>query len=159
VDDTTKPQDASVTILADKVCKLKNRKNEWTNHSYRVIDGIIDKSQEPISWITNALDLDAYEIAYIYKQRWEIEVFFKFLKQHLNLKHLVSRTENGIKVMLYITLILAILLIVYKKKNKIKGYKIAKLNFEIELDNELTKEIVILCGGNPNKAKYLWNTS
>ncbi|MFM7023519.1 MAG: transposase [Flavobacteriales bacterium] len=31
-------------------------------------------------------------------QRWEIEIFFKFLKQHLNFNHLVCRNENGIKV-------------------------------------------------------------
>ena len=37
--------------------------------------------------------------------------------------------------------------------------KFAKLKFEIALDNELIKEIVKLCGGNPNKAQYLWNSS
>jgi IS4 transposase len=108
--------------------------------------------------ISNILDLTAYEIAAMYKQRWDIEVFFKFLKQHLNLKHIVSRNENAIKVMVYMTLILAILIIVYKKTNDIKSFKIAKLKFEIELDNLIIKEIVKLCGGNPNKAKHLWNT-
>jgi IS4 transposase len=67
------------------------------------------------------------EIAEIYRQRWDIEVFFRYLKQNLNLKHIVSRNENAIKVMLYMTLILSILIIVYKKKNKISSYKIAKL--------------------------------
>jgi hypothetical protein len=56
-------------------------------------------------------------------------------------------------------MILAILLIVYKKLNKMKGYKIPKLKFEIELDNSIIKEIVILCGGNPDMAKHLWNTT
>ena len=95
----------------------------------------------------------------MYKQRWEIEVFFKFLKQHLNLKHIISRNDNAIKVMIYMTLILSMLLIVYKKLNKITGFKIAKLKFEIELDNLLIKEIVQLCGGDPRKAQHLWNSS
>ena len=86
-------------------------------------------------------------------------MFFKFIKQHLNVKYLVSRNINGIKVMIYMTMILAILILTYKKLNKIKGFKMAKLKFEIELDNSLIKEIVILCGGNPEKARYLWSSA
>jgi IS4 transposase len=65
------------------------------------------------------LEEDAYVIASIYKQRWEIEVFFKFIKQHLNVTHLVSREKNGIEVMLYMTMIAAILILAFKKLNKI----------------------------------------
>jgi hypothetical protein len=61
--------------------------------------------------------------------------------------------------MLYMTMITAILILVFKKLNKIDGYKIAKLKFEIQLDNLLIKEIVLLCGGDPAKASHLWNTS
>ena len=146
-------------ILTDRVGKLKDKDHLFTKNEFRLIEGEIKETGEPIYWITNVLDLSPYEIAAIYKQRWEIEVFFKFIKQNLNFKHFVSRSENGIKVMLYMTLIAAILLIVYKKKNKISSFKIAKLNFEIELDNELTKEIVILCGGDPAKAPHLFNSS
>lgn len=84
--------------------------------------------------------------------------FFKFIKQHLNVKHLVSRDENGLKVMIYMTMILAILIIAYKKINNIKGFKIAKLKFELELENDIIKTIVVLCGGNPNKAAYLFRS-
>ena len=59
-------------------------------------------------------------------------------------------------VMIYMTVILAVLMLVYKKLNGIKSYKIAKLNFEIELDNEMIKAIVILCGGNPDNAAHLF---
>jgi hypothetical protein len=71
----------------------------------------------------------------------------------------VSRDLNGIKVMIYMTMILAILLIAYKKLNKIKEFKIAKLRFEIELENEIIKTIVLLCNGDPNMAPHLFNTS
>jgi len=80
-------------------------------------------------------------------------------KAALNAKHLVSRDENGIKVMIYMTMILATMLLVYKKINKIKGFKIAKLRFEIELENEIIKEIVILCAEDPTKAPRLFNSS
>ena len=156
---SNKPKKSTITIISDKVGKLKSQNNKWTSQDFRLITATINKTQEEISWITNVLDVSAYDLADIYKKRWDIEVFFKFLKQHLNLNHLVSRTINGMKVMLYMTLILAILIIVYKKKNKIETYKIAKLKFEIELDNELIKLIVQTCGGDPNKAHYLWNSS
>ena len=55
-------------------------------------------------------------------------------------------------------MILAILIIAYKKFNNIKGFKIAKLRFEIELENEMIKTIVMLCGGDPNKANHLFNS-
>jgi hypothetical protein len=51
--------------------------------------------------------------------------------------------------MLYMTLILSILILVYKKKNKLTGFKIVKLKVAKELENYLIKEIVILSGGNP----------
>jgi hypothetical protein len=47
------------------------------------------------------------------------------------------------------TMILAILIIAYKKINTIKRFKMAKLKFEIKLENEIIKIIVTLCGGDP----------
>ena len=72
------------------------------------------------------------------------------------MSHLVSRNENGIKVMIYMTMILATLIIVYRKKNRMKGFKIPKLSFSIELENEIIKSIVILCVGDPLKAPHLF---
>ncbi len=128
-------------------------------YTYRVIRGILDATGEKICFITNLMDEEAYVISQWYKQRWEIEVFFRFIKQHLNASHLVSRSENGIKVMIYMTMITAVLLLAYKKINRMKGYKIMKLKFETELETDIIKEIVILCGGDPNKASYLFSTA
>ena len=47
------------------------------------------------------------------------------------------------------------LLLAYKKINKLKGFKIAKLKFETELETDIIKTIVLLCGGDPNKAPHL----
>ena len=156
---TEKPEDASVTLNSDISGQLINKQAQNTSHTYRVIRGTIDATGEPVCFISNMQDENAYTIAKIYKERWEIEVFFKFLKQHLNLNHLVSRTTNGIKVMIYMTLILAILIIVFKKLNKIGSYKIAKLQFELELEKDIIKAIVELCGGDPNKAPHLFSSA
>jgi hypothetical protein len=154
-----KPQESTVTIISDEIGYLSARKGNKTSNQFRLIKAVIDATGVEICFVTNLLEEDAYLIADFYKQRWEIEIFFKFIKQHLNAKHLVSRDINGIKVMILMTMIVAILILTYKKLNKIKGYKTAKLKFEIELDNSIIKEIIVMCGGNPNKAKHLWNTS
>lgn len=153
-----KPNNSTVTLTSDITGNLINQDEKPTQAKYRVIKGTIDATGEPICFVTNILDEDAYLISSWYRQRWEIEVFFKFIKQHLNAKHLVSRSPNGIKVMVYMTMILATLIIVYKKLNKIKSYKIAKLKFELELDNEAIKNIVIMCGGDPHKAPHIFNS-
>ncbi|MBN8858126.1 MAG: transposase [Sphingobacteriales bacterium] len=101
----------------------------------------LDKSGAPICFVTYIINEEAYLIAAWYKQRWEIEVFFKFIKQHLNVNHLVSRNINGIKVMIYVTMILAILIIAYKKINRIKRFKIARLKFELEPETEIMCEV------------------
>ena len=153
-----KPDRNTVTIQSDEIVFLINKKEKQTQCKHRLIKGTIDESGQKICFVTNMLEEEAYNITELYRQRWEIEVFFKFIKQHLNVKHLVSRNENGMKVMIYMTMILATLLIVYKKINKIKSYKIAKLKFEIELENEAIKTIVLLCGGDPDKAAHFFNS-
>jgi hypothetical protein len=154
-----KPKNSTVTVISDQVGKLISKQQKVTEQQYRIINATIDSSGEQICFVSNILHEDAYLIASWYKQRWEIEVFFKFIKQHLSAKHLVSRDENGIKVMLYMTMILAILIIAYKKINRLKGFKITKLKFEVELENELIKEIVILCGGDPALAPHIFNST
>ena len=154
-----KPAGSSLTIISDKIGWLSSGGKKRAKHLYRVITATIDKSGELICLVTNMLEEEGYLVASRYKRRWEIEVFFKFIKQHLNVKHLVSRTENGIKVMIYMTMILAILILAYKKINRLKGFKIAKLKFEIELENEIIKEIVKLCGGDPTRAPSLFSSA
>ena len=57
---------------------------------------------------------------------------------------MLSRNENGIKVIMYMTLITAILLIVYKKLNGLKGYKIPKLKFAQELEILIIKNMGVI---------------
>ena len=142
---------ATLHLKKDLIVKLKDESGSWEEAEFRLITAKTISNQTELAFLTNNLELTAKEITDLYKKRWDIEVFFKFLKQELNFKHFLSRTENGIKVMLYTTLILTLLLIVFKERNGIDGYKIAKLKFAIELETELVKEIVIRCGGDISK--------
>ena len=98
--------------------------------------------------MTNEFELSAKEIADYYRKRWDISVF-RFLKQELNLSHLVSMNKNGIEVMIYMTMIASMLLLIYKKVNDL-GYKTAKRRIAMEIRDMITAILIILLG-NPDK--------
>ena len=139
-----------------KINFIKRGSNKPIETPFRLIKSVRKETKAPIYFITNNFELTPYEIANIYKKRWEIEVYFKFIKQELNFKHLVNRSMNGIKVMMYMTMIMSILIEIYKKENNKKGYKIVKLEIVNEIYDSLLREVVILSGGDPNLiTKYL----
>lgn len=148
----------TLKILSDQKVNLFHEKNFLLKEPFRLIKAESKKTAEILFFLTNIDDLGADEITSIYRKRWDIEVFFKFIKQHLHFKHFLNYSENGIKVMMYMTMITAILLLIYKKINEIKSYKIAKFQFVEELNMEIIKEIVVICDGDPSKSP-LFNTT
>ncbi len=143
----------TLKIISDCWVYLYTMYSKRTKHPVRLIKAVKKENKETITFITNIKTIDVKEITEIYRSRWEIEVFFKFIKQHLNFSHLVNRTENGIRSILYITMTVAILLQQYKKEKKLKGYKIAKQKFSQDLERDIIYHIVVLCGGNVQKAR------
>jgi IS4 transposase len=69
-----------------------------------------DGSQRSLTLLTNHLSLPAEEIAAIYKERWQIELFFKALKQNLTLRSFVGTNENALKTQIWTALIALLLL-------------------------------------------------
>jgi hypothetical protein len=124
-------------------------KHELTNGAFRLVV-VESKTEEGKQYwfLTNDYNLSAKEIAQAYRRRWDIEVFFRFLKQELNVSHLVSLNKNGIEVILYMTLIVAMMVLIYKKAN-IVGYKTAKRRFAMEVRDLAIALIVVQCGGDP----------
>ena len=112
-----------------------------SKHLYRVVIFSPGDTKEDIVVATNIpeTDMSAQEVAELYRKRWDIEVFFRFIKQTLDFSHLVNRTENGIMSMMYIKLICAILLIAFRKLNNIKGYKDAKRALSLVILKEMAK--------------------
>jgi hypothetical protein len=158
---TIPEETATLKIVSDDWCQFYGVRRSKPKHLFRRIEAIRLEDNEPIVFITNIENLTAIDITELYKRRWDIEVFFKFIKQLLNFNHLISRNENGIKVILYVTMIASILLTAYKKLNYLDGFKIPKQKFSNELENEIVKELVRLCGGNTEKLNdfLLCNTS
>lgn len=90
---------------------------------FRCIEGQLKRklTNQKILFLTNIFDIPANDIAEIYKERWAIERFFRFIKQNLNFSHFFAYNLNGIQVMLYMMLIAAIILMVYIQQNQMKG--------------------------------------
>jgi len=61
-------------------------------------------------FLTNDMDREAEEIAAIYKERWEVELFFKWIKQHLKVKAFWGTSMNAVYSQIWVALILTILL-------------------------------------------------
>ena len=125
-------------------------KQTLVEEPFRLI--IVQSKNEPEKqfwFISNNFELPAKEVAQAYRRRWDIEVFFRFIKQELNVSHLISLNKNGIQVIMYMTLIVAMLILIYKHANGI-GYKTAKRRFKMEIRDLVIALIVVKCGGNPN---------
>ena len=96
-------------VLSDKEVFLGGI-NTKMQHSVRIIQ-VIDSSNGERSYIvTNRFDLTAEEIAQIYRLRWRIEIFFKWIKQHLKIKNFFGTSFNAVLNQIYSALILFCLL-------------------------------------------------
>ena len=145
-------KDSKVNLYTGKAINNKkgniHYRHELVDTPFRLIIAKT-KTEEPKEFwfITNEFNLSAKEITQAYRRRWDIEVFFRFIKQELNVSHLVSLNKNGIQVMLYMTLIVAMLILIYKKANNL-SYKTAKRRCKMELRNLAIAMIVVICDGN-----------
>ena len=152
--ESTLIKDAKVKLYTGAPIKNKrgniHYREELVDTEFRLVIVKSKTNEEQQYWfLTNDFDLSAKEIAQAYRRRWDIEVFFRFIKQELNVSHLVSLNKNGIEVMMYMTLIVAMLILIYKKANNI-GYKTAKRRMAMEVRNLAIALIVTKCGGNPD---------
>lgn len=71
-------------------------------------------------FLSNNLTLPPEEIALLYKYRWKIELFFKWIKQHLKIKSFWGTSANAVKTQIYIAIITYVLVIIIKAKMKLK---------------------------------------
>lgn len=136
-------------VLVNNKQGNKHYREELVDEHFRlvVVESKAKEGKEYL-FLTNDFKHSAKEIAHAYRRRWDIEVFFRFLKQELNVSHLVSLNKNGMQVILYMTLTVAMMVLMYKKANNI-GYKTAKRRFAMEVRDLAIALIVVQCGGDP----------
>lgn len=60
-----------------------------------------DEQMRELVFLTNAIHISALQVAELYKNRWQVELFFKWLKQHLKIKKFWGTTENAVRIQIY----------------------------------------------------------
>jgi IS4 transposase len=86
-----------------------------TKHAFRMVE-TADSEGNLLILVTNRFDLTCDEISDIYRSRWAIETFFKWMKQHLRLKHFYGTSEQAVRNQVWIALIAFCLLVLIKRE-------------------------------------------
>jgi len=105
-------RDCKVLLGKDGVSKMKN--------PLRLIEAT-DTEGKPVIIITNNFILSAEEIGDIYRYRWQIEIFFKWMKQHMRVKHFYGYSRQAVELQLYIALITYCMLVLIQRKTGYEG--------------------------------------
>ena len=114
-------------VLAESELKLGHKKprggadNPLYDTALREV-AVAREGKAPLILVTNDFTRSAHQIAALYKQRWQIELFFKWIKQNLKVKRFWGRSENAVRIQLYVALI-AFLLLRWLKTQTASAYK------------------------------------
>ena len=111
------PKDKDAGIRADQTVALVTykSKNDYPEKLRRV--SYVDKERgKRLVFLTNNFTLPAHTVAEIYKQRWQVELFFKWVKQHLRIKSFYGTSINAVKSQIWVALSIYLLVVIAKKK-------------------------------------------
>lgn len=105
------PKDSN--IVSDRIghlpTRLANSRKNPLQVPVREI-GVIIESGKQLRIVTNDLDAPAEQIAELYKQRWQIELFFRWVKQTLRIRHFIGVSENAVRIQIAVALIAFLIL-------------------------------------------------
>jgi hypothetical protein len=118
------PKDSD--ILRDEVILLTSQQEMGKDALLRRIEVWLEDKQETMVFVTNNFTLAASTIAAIYKERWQIELFFKAIKQSLKIKTFVGTSENAVQTQIW-TALIAMLLLKYLQMRSSFGWSLSNL--------------------------------
>ena len=99
-------------------------------------------------FITNAFHLSAKTVADIYKQRWQIEVFFKWIKQNLKIRSFLGTSRNAVMTQIWAALCMALLL-AYLKFTARLSWSVQQILRLLQINLFMRRDMMTLLGGNP----------
>ncbi len=125
VEEREPPQNRN--IVKDQIIRLTGTgAQEKCPHLLRRVEAIREDTGETLVFLTNHLGLGASTIAAIYKDRWQIELFFKAIKQNLKIKTFVGTSANAVKTQIW-TALIAMLLLRYLQMSSKFGWSLSNL--------------------------------
>lgn len=115
-----------MNILADETIRLTGAHGHRCPHLLRRIEAVREDTGEVLAFLTNHPRLAAGTVAAIYKERWQVELLFKALKQNLRLKTFVGTSPNAVKTQIWCALI-SLLLLRYLQLRSRFGWSLSNL--------------------------------
>jgi putative transposase len=106
-------------LCSDQTIMLTSTKGQLCPYRLRRIGYRDPKTKEFYVFLTNNFKLSAKTIADIYKERWQIEIFFRWIKQNLKIKAFFGNSRNAVMTQIYVALIAYLLLCMFKYLSKI----------------------------------------
>jgi hypothetical protein len=113
----SRPVDKTTGLRFDQTIALDGfyTRQEYPQHLRRV--GFVDlENAKQFVFLTNHFVLPALTIAALYKQRWKVELFFKWIKQHLRIRHFYGTSENAVKTQIWTAVCVYVLAAIVKKE-------------------------------------------
>jgi transposase len=117
----SRPVDKSTGLRCDQTIRLTSN---WSIKSYpralrriRIYDA---ENKVALVLLTNQFDLPTYIIAELYKKRWQVELFFKWIKQHLRIRSFYGRSENAVRCQIWSAICAYLLVAIARKQLKIQ---------------------------------------
>lgn len=120
------PVPPNSVILRDQVIIMPGQKRCGPEAHFRRVEKWDEDKKEVIVFVTNHHDLDALTVTEIYRERWQIELFFKSLKQLLKIKTFVGTSENAVHLQIW-TALITMLIIRYLRLRSTFGWSISNL--------------------------------
>jgi len=109
--------DRTTGIICDQTIALDGH---YSRHHYperlRRVRFRDPETGKALVFLTNHFDLPALTIAALYKNRWQVELFFKWIKQHLRIKRFYGTSENAVKTQIWIAVSVYVLVAIIKKR-------------------------------------------
>ena len=134
------PEDRHQHILIDQIIELKNQssKEKYPKRLRRVVVWD-DVNKQTIELITNQMTWSCNTIAELYKSRWEVEIFFRDIKQLLHIKSFIGTSENAVMIQIWTALITILVLKALKAMSKYKWHlsnlvAFIRLNLFVKID-------------------------
>jgi len=104
------------TVVLEAIASTKNYPDPLRRIHY--LDAV---TQKRLVFLTNNFALEPLTIANIYRCRWQVELFFKWIKQHLRIKAFYGTTENAVKTQIWIAVSVYVLVAIVRKRLPIKA--------------------------------------
>jgi hypothetical protein len=113
----SRPVDASTGVRSDQIIWLRNPSTiQHYPDKLRRIHYVDAETGKSLVFLTNHFALPALTIALLYKGRWKVELFFKWIKQHLRIKHFYGTSDNAVKTQIWISICVYVLVAIVKKQ-------------------------------------------